>query len=81
MYAGRPVEIGTVDEVFYQPRMPYTIGLLGAMPRLGAPDGGKLVPVPGNPPSLINLAPGLSVRPGARSPRRSATSPNPSWPR
>ena len=36
MYAGRPVEQGTVDEIFYQPRMPYTIGLLGAVPRLDA---------------------------------------------
>ena len=36
MYAGRPVEQGTVDEIFYRPRMPYTIGLLGAVPRLDA---------------------------------------------
>jgi oligopeptide/dipeptide ABC transporter ATP-binding protein len=62
MYAGRPVEIGSVDDIFYRPRMPYTVGLLGAMPRLDT-DGGKLVPVPGNPPSLINLPPGCPFAP------------------
>src|SRR3954467_2182598 len=36
MYAGRQVETGTVDEIYYRPRMPYTIGLLGAVPRLDA---------------------------------------------
>ena len=61
MYAGRPVELGSVDEIFYRPRMPYTVGLLGAMPRLDTESGGKLVPVPGNPPSLINLPPGLPL--------------------
>ena len=34
MYAGKPVEISTVDEVFYNPRMPYTLGLLGSLLRL-----------------------------------------------
>jgi len=58
MYAGKPVEVGSVDDIFYRPRMPYTVGLLGAMPRLDDPGGGRLVPVPGSPPSLINLPPG-----------------------
>ena len=58
MYAGRAVEIGTVDDIFYRPRMPYTIGLLAAMPRLNDETGGRLVPVKGSPPSLINLPPG-----------------------
>ena len=58
MYAGRPVEFGSVDDIFYRPRMPYTVGLLGAMPRLATEASGKLVPVPGSPPSLINLPPG-----------------------
>jgi peptide/nickel transport system ATP-binding protein len=44
MYAGKPVETGAVDDVFYRPRMPYTLGLLGSIPRLDAagqpgPDG------------------------------------------
>src|SRR5437879_2867376 len=37
MYAGRAVETGTVDDIFYRPRMPYTLGLLGSLPRLGPP--------------------------------------------
>ncbi|MEZ0091101.1 dipeptide ABC transporter ATP-binding protein [Streptacidiphilus sp. EB129] len=58
MYAGKPVESGTADEVFYQPHMPYTIGLLSAVPRLD--DGGRkaLTPVEGNPPSMVNLPKG-----------------------
>ncbi|HET9690240.1 MAG TPA: ABC transporter ATP-binding protein [Acidimicrobiales bacterium] len=63
MYAGRPVEIGSVDDVFYRPRMPYTVGLLGAMPRLNDATGGKLVPVEGSPPSLINLPDGCPFAP------------------
>ncbi len=58
MYAGRPVEYGSVDDVFYRPGMPYTMGLLAAVPR---PDLGKsrrLVPIDGNPPSLVDLPPG-----------------------
>ncbi|MEU1615850.1 ABC transporter ATP-binding protein [Streptomyces sp. NPDC005722] len=58
MYAGRPVETGTVDDVYYSPRMPYTIGLLGSIPRLD--DGGRhaLTPIDGNPPSLVDLPDG-----------------------
>ncbi|MCU4183528.1 ABC transporter ATP-binding protein [Acidiferrimicrobium sp. IK] len=63
MYAGRPVEFGSVDDIFYRPRMPYTVGLLGAMPRLSTESDGRLVPVPGNPPSLINLPPGCPFSP------------------
>jgi oligopeptide/dipeptide ABC transporter ATP-binding protein len=63
MYAGRPVEIGSVDDIYYRPRMPYTVGLLGALPRLDQVDGGRLVPVRGAPPSLINLPPGCPFSP------------------
>ena len=62
MYAGRPVEQGTVDEIFYSPRMPYTIGLLGAVPRLDAADKEALATLEGNPPSVVQPAAGLSVR-------------------
>ncbi len=62
MYAGRPVEVGTVDDIFYRPSMPYTVGLLGAMPRLNV-SSAKLVPVTGSPPSLINLPPGCPFAP------------------
>jgi len=58
MYAGRPVETGTVDEVYYTPRMPYTIGLLGSIPRLDDDRGQALTPIDGNPPSLHDLPPG-----------------------
>ncbi|MEN2419884.1 dipeptide ABC transporter ATP-binding protein [Streptomyces rimosus] len=63
MYAGRPVEYGTVDEIYYRTRMPYTIGLLGATPRLDAPAGTPLVPIHGAPPSLSALPPGCSFAP------------------
>jgi oligopeptide/dipeptide ABC transporter ATP-binding protein len=70
MYAGRPVEVGSVEDIFYRPRMPYTVGLLGAVPRLDDPGGGRLVPVPGSPPSLINLPAGCPF--SARCPLVSA---------
>jgi oligopeptide/dipeptide ABC transporter ATP-binding protein len=63
MYAGRPVEYGSAEDIFYRPTMPYTMGLLAAVPR---PDLGKsrrLVPIEGNPPSLIDLPPGCPFAP------------------
>ena len=58
MYAGRIVETGTVDEVFYSPRMPYTMGLLGAIPRADESGDRPLVPIEGTPPSLVDLPAG-----------------------
>ena len=55
MYAGKPVETASVDTIFYESRMPYTLGLLGSLPRMDARDPGPLRPIPGNPPSLLNL--------------------------
>jgi peptide/nickel transport system ATP-binding protein len=55
MYAGKPVETAPVDTIFYESRMPYTLGLLGSLPRMDARDPGPLRPIPGNPPSLLNL--------------------------
>lgn len=55
MYGGRTVESGDVDTVFHEPRMPYTIGLLGAVPRLDRLDD-ALIPIPGTPPVLIDPA-------------------------
>ncbi|MBA8794602.1 peptide/nickel transport system ATP-binding protein [Friedmanniella endophytica] len=63
MYAGRPVEQGSVDEIFYAPRMPYTIGLLGAVPRLDASEKQPLASLEGNPPSVVNLPPGCPFAP------------------
>jgi peptide/nickel transport system ATP-binding protein len=62
MYAGRAVETGSVDDIYYSPRMPYTLGLLGSLPRLDAEDE-PLTPIKGAPPSLVNLAPGCPFAP------------------
>lgn len=58
MYAGRIVETATADDLFERPRMPYTVGLIGALPRLDQRSQQPLVPIPGTPPSLLALAPG-----------------------
>jgi peptide/nickel transport system ATP-binding protein len=55
MYAGRPVEIAAVDELYRDRRMPYTAGLLGSVPRLDSPQGTRLVPIPGAPPTMTSL--------------------------
>jgi oligopeptide/dipeptide ABC transporter ATP-binding protein len=63
MYAGKPVEIGTVDEIYYSPRMPYTLGLLGSLPRLDSDRKERLTPIKGAPPSLVNLPAGCPFTP------------------
>ncbi|PKQ31732.1 MAG: peptide ABC transporter ATP-binding protein [Actinobacteria bacterium HGW-Actinobacteria-2] len=63
MYAGRPVEAGSVDDIFYRPRMPYTIGLLGTVPRLDRSNDGALPVLEGNPPSVVDLPPGCPFVP------------------
>ena len=63
MYAGRAVEAAAVQDLYGDRRMPYTAGLLGSVPRLGAPRGERLVPIPGAPPSLVTLAPGCPFAP------------------
>ena len=55
MYAGRPIEHAPVGELFHHTRMPYSIGLLGAIPRVDKAEKEPLVPIKGNPPLLINL--------------------------
>ncbi|EAQ64836.1 oligopeptide transporter ATP-binding component [Marinomonas sp. MED121] len=57
MYAGRTMEYGTTDNVFYNPSHPYTQGLLEAIPRLDT-EGEILATIPGNPPNLLQLPPG-----------------------
>ncbi|MEE6137693.1 ABC transporter ATP-binding protein [Mycobacterium sp. 050128] len=57
MYAGREVEIADVDDLYRDRRMPYTVGLLGSVPRLDAAQGTRLVPIPGAPPDLAALVP------------------------
>jgi oligopeptide transport system ATP-binding protein len=57
MYAGRTMEYGSVDEIFYNPSHPYAEGLLKAIPRLDM-EGEILPTIPGNPPNLLRLPPG-----------------------
>lgn len=54
MYAGKIVEMGTVDEIFYDPRHPYTWGLLASMPSLDNSTKEELHAIPGSPPDLTN---------------------------
>ena len=63
MYAGRVVEQGTKRDIFYDPQMPYTWGLLGSIPRLDRPRPERLHSIKGSPPSVINAPPGCRFRP------------------
>ncbi len=63
MYAGRAVEVGAVDDVYYRPRMPYTVGLLNSLPRMDVTDRQRLTPILGTPPSLQALPPGCPFSP------------------
>jgi oligopeptide/dipeptide ABC transporter ATP-binding protein len=63
MYAGRIVEEGTAQQIYHQPRHPYTIGLLNSVPRMDLPRGQKLIPIEGSPPDLTKLDDGCSYRP------------------
>src|SRR4051794_18378831 len=63
MYAGRIVEHASTETVFNAPEHPYTWGLLGSIPRLDVGRDADLVPIPGRPPSLINLPTGCSFHP------------------
>jgi peptide/nickel transport system ATP-binding protein len=63
MYAGRAVEVAPVQTLYRDRRMPYTAGLLGSVPRLDAPQGTRLVPIAGAPPSLAALPPGCPFAP------------------
>ena len=63
MYGGRAVEHGGVEEVLRRPQHPYTWGLLSSVPTLHGDADADLVPIPGSPPSLINLPPGCAFHP------------------
>ncbi|MCG7207450.1 ABC transporter ATP-binding protein [Streptomyces arenae] len=63
MYGGKCVEKGPAEKIFRQPEHPYTWGLLGSMPRLDRELQDRLIPVKGNPPSLINLPNGCAFHP------------------
>jgi peptide/nickel transport system ATP-binding protein/oligopeptide transport system ATP-binding protein len=63
MYAGRIVEQGSLDEIFYDPQHPYTWGLLGAITRMDRPRPPRLPTIPGLPPSLADRPAGCHLRP------------------
>jgi peptide/nickel transport system ATP-binding protein len=65
MYAGKVVETGRTDDIYYAPHHPYTWGLLGSIPRLGQ-ELDRLNPISGLPPSLINVPSGCAFRPRCR---------------
>lgn len=62
MYAGEVVEIGAVEDIFYRPLHPYTLGLLRSVPKLSHGQD-ELISIPGNPPDLINPPPGCKFHP------------------
>jgi oligopeptide transport system ATP-binding protein len=62
MYAGEVVEYGTVEQIYYEPRHPYTRGLLDSVPRLDNTEDQSLHAIPGNPPNLLSLPKGCSFR-------------------
>ncbi|AVT41342.1 peptide ABC transporter ATP-binding protein [Plantactinospora sp. BB1] len=66
MYAGRAVEHGSVEQVLRRPQHPYTWGLLSSVPSLHGDADADLVPIRGNPPSLIHLPPGCAFHPRCR---------------
>lgn len=63
MYAGKIVEVGTVDDIFYNPKHPYTWGLLGSMPTLDDDETEELYTIPGTPPDLTNPPKGDAFAP------------------
>jgi len=66
MYGGQCVEQGSVDDIFYRPEMPYTWGLLTSMPRMDRTRQERLIPIPGSPPSLIQVPQGCVFNPRCR---------------
>ncbi len=63
MYAGRIVEAGTADEIFYEPRHAYTFGLLASLPRMDRQRQLRLQPIQGIPPSLAKVPEGCPFHP------------------
>jgi oligopeptide transport system ATP-binding protein len=63
MYGGNMVEYGTANDIFKEPKMPYTQGLLSSLPRLDAAGHERLIPIKGQPPNLLNMPPGCAFAP------------------
>ena len=62
MYGGLIMEYGTADEIFYHPRHPYTMGLLGSIPHVDGGEKRRLIPIDGTPPDLINPPKGCPLQ-------------------
>ena len=62
MYAGNIIETGSAEEIYHNPRHPYTLALLNSVPRLDASERVKLDAIEGLPPDLVNLPRGLLLR-------------------
>jgi peptide/nickel transport system ATP-binding protein len=63
MYAGELVEVGNVRDVFYNPKHPYTVGLLNAVPPIAGEEFTPLTAIPGSPPNLLRMPSGCSFHP------------------
>ncbi|MBV8583638.1 MAG: ABC transporter ATP-binding protein [Candidatus Eremiobacteraeota bacterium] len=63
MYGGNMVEYGSADQIFADPAMPYTQGLLASLPRLDDTEHRRLEPIKGQPPNLLRLPPGCAFAP------------------
>jgi peptide/nickel transport system ATP-binding protein len=63
MYLGKPVEYGTVDEIFFNPRHPYTRALLRSIPRLGKKSNERLESIKGMVPDPYRVPPGCAFHP------------------
>lgn len=63
MYAGKTAEMGTVDEIYYEPKHPYAWGLMTSITRLDQDKKDRLIPIQGSPPSLIHLPTGCPFTP------------------
>jgi len=66
MYGGKPVEFSGINNIFYEPLHPYTIGLMGSITRLDEKKKARLCPIEGTPPSLIDLPAGCIFAPRCR---------------
>ena len=67
MYAGRIVEQGGVEDIFYRPGHPYTLGLLRSMPRVDVGSRERLIPIPGTPVDMLDPPPGCPFAPRCES--------------
>ena len=63
MYAGNIIERGSIDDIFYNPKHPYTLGLLKSIPKINADEHERLIPIEGNPVDLINPPKGCDFAP------------------